>query len=191
MRCGEELATALRMKPTLPASYENNNISWTDVETALRIPLYSCPFKGCICAASERLQFLFYLAGEQRPTSHYEEVHKIGGEYVEWMQTIVFIYGTITVRERAAFPTVDLSVTLHAVRILALNYNDREIKALVCFCCGQIRTTMKGAQVIAYDTESVRDVRHGVEIAYVNRGWFANVEEKCPGTLLHTCRTNA
>ena len=26
MRCCEELATALRMKPTLPASYENNNI---------------------------------------------------------------------------------------------------------------------------------------------------------------------
>ena len=59
IRCCEELATKLRMKPTLPASYENNNISWTDVETGMRIPLYSCPFLECRFASWNARNFCY------------------------------------------------------------------------------------------------------------------------------------
>ena len=50
MECSQKLSEHIRVRPTLPASIENYEKSFTDVETAIRLPLFSCPFRGCAYA---------------------------------------------------------------------------------------------------------------------------------------------
>ena len=57
-RCEALARRSLRSRPTSPASWENWNLSWTDVESGIRLPLYSCPFRQCYYHTAERQQFL-------------------------------------------------------------------------------------------------------------------------------------
>ena len=60
-QCASHLAERFRARPTLPADLANAAKSFTEVERAVRLPLYSCPFVGCSHASDDRLGFLRHL----------------------------------------------------------------------------------------------------------------------------------
>ena len=47
-RESKKLSAYLRERPTLPASSEDPQISFDSVDTAIRLPLFSCPFRKLV-----------------------------------------------------------------------------------------------------------------------------------------------
>jgi hypothetical protein len=102
--------------------------------------------------------------------------------------------GALSVQERIQFPAVGLSVTRRVLRVLTKRYNDKNIQALACFCCGQIRTTISGPEVIDYSTGklAIIDYSNGkatrrTEIDYETLESLKRLEKFCEGTLLNNC----
>ena len=103
-----------------------------------------------------------------------------------WMTRLDYVYGAISVKERAQWPRLGLSVTRRTLRRVAARYTDANVKCLTCFCCAQKRTTLCGMAYVdfASNQETVRVRR---EIEYWTLRDLAKVEYDCPGTLLNNC----
>ena len=144
MQCSQELSDYLRVRPTLPASTENYEVSFTDVETAIRLPLFSCPFRGCAYATDERAAFLRHLASPTETFGHYALVRNLCGRHFSIASPLDFVYSAISIIERRQIPCIGMATTRRALRRLTKVYNDDAIKALVCFVCGEIHCTMRG-----------------------------------------------
>ena len=49
MQCSQKLSDHLRARPTLPASSDNYEVSFADVETAIRLPFFLPLPRLCVC----------------------------------------------------------------------------------------------------------------------------------------------
>ena len=70
MECSRNLSRHLRTRPTLPGRSDDCNMSFTNVETALRLPLFSCPFRGCRFSTDIRAGFLLHVASSTVGDGH-------------------------------------------------------------------------------------------------------------------------
>ena len=183
MQCSQELSDHLRVRPTLPASTDNYEVSFTDVETAIRLPLFSCPFRGCAYATDERAAFLRHLASPTETVGHYALVRTLCGRHFSIASPLDFVYSAISIIERRQIPCIGMATTRRALRQLTKVYNDDAIKALVCFVCGEIHCTMRGPE--PFETESIECAECSVQ--YMNREWFRLIEARYPGSLLNNC----
>ena len=71
-----------------------------------------------------------------------------------WMQRIDYVNGAVREKERNKFPNLGLSVTRRVLRTLVQTYNDNNIKCLVCFICGEQRTTGQGYPCPSFENAS-------------------------------------
>ena len=160
LECSQKLAEYMRSRPTLPASIENSETSFTAVEIAIRLPLYSCPFRGCVYATDERSSFLHHLASPEDTNGHYALVSTLCRRFFAIASPLDFVYNAISIIERGQIPCIGMATTRRALRRLTQVYNDKEVKALVCFLCGEIHTTVQ------------------LSIEYMNRDGFRSVEAR-------------
>ena len=144
LECSQQLSVHLRERPTLPANADNNEVSFADVETAIRLPFFSCPFRGCAYATDDRAVFLRHLASPTERDGHYMLVRNICGQHFSLAPPLDFVYSAISIIERRQIPCIGMATTRRALRQLTKVYNNDTIKALVCFVCGEIHCTMRG-----------------------------------------------
>ena len=183
MQCSQELSDHLRARPTLPASVENHEVSFADVGTAIRLPLFACPFRGCASASDERGAFLRHLASPTDTNGHYALVRDICGRHFSIARPLDFVYSAMSIIERRQIPSIGMATTRRALRQLTKVYNDDTIKALVCFVCGEIHTTMRGPE--PFEEDSLGSAESSIQ--YINREWLRVIEERYPGSLLNNC----
>ena len=183
MQCSRELAHHLRGRPTLPASMEDPDVSFHDVEVPIRLPFYSCPFRGCAYATDERPEYLRHLASQKEATGQYALVKQLCGHHFSKRSPLDFVYNTISIVERRQVPCIGMATTRRALRVLAKVYNDETTKALVCFVCGEIHSTMRGPE--PFEEESTGNAECSIE--YISREWLRGIEAKHPGSLLNNC----
>ncbi len=141
--CWQSLAQHLRDRPTLPASWEDADKSFTDVDSAVRLPLCSCPFKQCIYSCDSRRDFLLHIGGDG---PHRQIIEEVCGKHLDHFSSLDFLAGSFSVIEREHFPLIGMATTRRALRTLPSVYNDDVIKSLVCFVCGQIHSTAPGPE---------------------------------------------
>ena len=78
-----------------------------------------------------------------------------------------------------------MAATRRALRALTMVFNDEKVKALVCFVCGQIHTTV-GSSVPEDCKDESSSGSHGA-IRYFGLAFLRWLESTCPGTLLNNC----
>ena len=103
------------------------------------------------------------------------------------MTTLDYVQQAMALAERERWPRVGLSTTRRALRALAGRYNDKNIQCLVCFICGQQRTTCAGYPVVDLEADAGCGGGRHTEIMYHTLAEVCGVEEKHPGTLLNNC----
>ena len=118
----------------------------------VRLPLYSCPFKGCSYATKKRYEYLLHVGGTEAAAQHFKVIKETCGKYLHLASPLDFVYLAMSYAEREKFPLIGPTVTRRALRTLTTVYNDEEdgTKALICFCCAQIDVTIKGPDVLRY-----------------------------------------
>ena len=146
MHCARRIAMLLRSRPTLPASWEDTSKSFTQVEAAVRLPLYSCPFKRCVFATNNGDEFLQHLASEAPTSPPFHKLKAICEQHRHVARPLDFIYLALATIEREQVPLIGMATTRRALRELTTRYNDTEVQALTCFVCGCIHTTTNGPE---------------------------------------------
>ena len=136
--CSKLLSDHMRDRPTLPASWDDASVSFEDVALAIRLPLYSCPFSRCVFATDARVCYLKHLVDYDSP--HLELIPNVCGT-PQHKTPLDFVYNAMSMKERNKIPLIGPATTRRALRTLIRRYNDETIAALVCFSCGQIKTT--------------------------------------------------
>ena len=114
-RCETLALQHLRQRPTLPAAWEDPAVSWTDTDSGWRIPVFSCPFKGCDFGTDSRVDFLLHMAGAKSP--HRTTIEEVClPDTTPWLQRIDYIYGAIAYHEQRQWPRLGLAVTRRVLR---------------------------------------------------------------------------
>ena len=139
----------MRQRPTLPLKADGSSLTATDLESGMKLPLYSCPFQDtnngpCNFHTDDRELFLHHIAGGVKDETHAAEIAQICGQDITWMTNLDYIYKAMAIAERERWPLLGLSTTRRALNLLAHRYNDDTIQCLACFICGQLRTTCSG-----------------------------------------------
>ncbi|CAJ1395073.1 unnamed protein product [Effrenium voratum] len=138
----ELLAAQMRSNPTLPSS---GTVSAQDMMSEfIRLPLFSCPFAGCVFETDDEGVFLQHVEGAEGP--HAKAVAAVSAQYVSPMCHGDMVAAAVALLERRKVPCVGAAVTRRVLRRLAEAACDAEVQALVCFVCGQVHTTARGAQ---------------------------------------------
>ena len=88
--------------------------------------------------------FLHHIAGGIGDRTHEHEISLICKNDISWMSRLDYVYGAIAIAERERWPALGLSTTRRSLNLLAHRYNDRSIRCVSCFICGQLRTTCPG-----------------------------------------------
>lgn len=102
------------------------------------------------------------------------------------MQRLDYICGAISTKERSTWPKLGLAVTRRVLRTLVKRYNDTRTKCLVCFVCGEQRTTLTGFEHPNFEDE-INHFSGRREIEFFDTQYFNNVELRQPGSLLNNC----
>ena len=113
------LAQSLRARPALPASWGNPNVSWTDVDSGIRHPLYSCPFRGCSWYGEDHQNFVNHI-----DEAHGKEIDIACEPDKNPHGRMDYLHEAIACKERESFPLVGLAVARRSLRDLAQHYND-------------------------------------------------------------------
>ena len=153
-QCSEQLAHFLRERPTLPAHKDDYEVSFDDVETAIRLPLFSCPFRGCGYASDDRDAFHSHLASSTDRHGHFPVAQKLCGMHFSIASPLDFVHNAMSILERQHIPRIGMATTRRALRRLTQVYNDATIKVLVCFVCGEIHCTIRGPMPFEKDSGS-------------------------------------
>ena len=152
-RCAA-LASEFRERPTLPADPGDPNVSFTDVASGVRFPLYACAFRGCLWQGADKGGLESHLA-----SAHGDRIQEVcGGAFGH----LDYYQEAIAWLERSRIPAVGASVDRRTLSLLAQDYNDEKIRNLICFVCGQSKTTMPGGKS---------------PIEYKKRAWLALLGE--------------
>ena len=144
-----------------------------DVESGVRLPLYSCPFKHCAFSTESEPAHYDHIASRQASDPHYAVIHKCCGKHLARISAIDFVHRAVTLIEQQQIPLVGASTTRRSLNALTSNYKDEKIKALACFACGQIKVALGGA--------------HSGSISMKPRFELQRIERERPGTLLKKC----
>lgn len=187
-RCCTRLADAyLRDCPTLPADWENTKKSWVRVETAIRLPCFSCPFIDCSFCTDDREKYMLHVGSEAPDAPHLQQIIEVCGNIgtVPGVSAIDWVEGATGVAERRKFPTIGAATTRRALRRLAQVFNDDTVRTLACFCCGKQQTTWSGPPDIDYQTGSCAPGR--AEINMFGAAWFVELEQQKKGSLACNC----
>ena len=190
-RCAE-LRKHMRLRPTLPLRSDGEPLSMEDLQSGMKLPLYSCPFVcddgvSCRFHTDDRTHFTHHIAGGVRDRAHADLIAQVCKADVHWMTNRDYVQEAIAVAERERWPRVGLSTTRRALNILALRYNDDTIQCLACFICAQLRTTCEGYPVVDLDADTGGDGFAHKEIRYYTAAELCKMEKKFPGTLLNNC----
>ena len=182
----------LRRRPTLPTKANGECMSKEDLNAGVRLPLYSCPFKGkdgtaCRFHTDDRTAFLHHIAGGVSDATHKAEIEKICGHDMPWLTALDYVQAAVAIAERENWPRLGLSTTRRALNQVALRYNDEKIQCLTCFVCCQLRTTCEGYPVVNLNSAAGTALTKNSEIQYRSQAAFCEMESKHPGTLLNNC----
>ena len=79
-------------------------------------------------------------------------VRNICGRHFSIARPLDFVYSAMSIIERRQIPCIGMATTRRALRHLTHVYNDEAVKALVCFVCGGIHTTLRGPQPFEDDS---------------------------------------
>ncbi len=109
-----KLSRALRCRPTLPALAEDPQQSFEDVELAIRLPLYSCPFRGCTVGSDHRLKVLKRMAYGP----HEQAITQACGSCLRQASTLDCVYQAAALLERDHIPVIGHATTRKALRTL-------------------------------------------------------------------------
>jgi hypothetical protein len=183
--CSERLARLMRTRPTLPASWEESNTSFVDVDTPIRLPLYSCPFQDCIFHTDDRDSFLKHIGGRGADSPHFATIQEHCGKHFAIAEPLDFVHNAISIIERINFPRIGMATTRRALRTLTNRYNDSSVQSIICFVCGQIHSSATGPEPFSANTET--SLRSVADIKYQDRKWWQRLEINQPGTLLNNC----
>ena len=61
-RCSE-LRKRMRLRPCLPLKDDGQCLSYADVASGMKLPIYSCPYEHCCFQSDNRCVFLHHVAG--------------------------------------------------------------------------------------------------------------------------------
>ncbi|CAJ1359607.1 unnamed protein product, partial [Effrenium voratum] len=169
----ELLAAQMRSNPTLPSS---GTVSAQDMMSEfIRLPLFSCPFAGCVFETDDEGVFLQHVEGAEGP--HAKPVAAVSAQYVSPM-----CHGDMVAA------CVGAAVTRRVLRRLAEAACDAEVQALVCFVCGQVHTTARGPLRRSRKGDLVRQP---AGISFRSAAWFREVGACWPGVWQETCGLEA
>ena len=190
-RC-RELRQLMRERPTLPLKADGAALTASDLETGMKLPLCSCPFRRneygpCHFHTSDRDIFLHHIAGGARDDTHARELAQICKDDISWMTNLDYVYRAMAIAERERWPMLGLSTTRRSLNQLVQRYNDETTECLACFICGQLRTTCAGYPPVVLESSSSSPSPANVEIRYWKEAVFQEVEKQFPGTLLNNC----
>ena len=174
--CAHILAAFLRRRPTLPASAEDPTISFTQVSVPIRLPLYSCPFRGCRFHTDCEEEHRRHVASRLPEDPHHHILSATCGPYLKMIDSLDFVHRAMSLIEKQQIPCVGPATTRRALRTLTTKYNDSKVRALCCFVCGQVHTTMQGGALDSGDM-----------IKMCSAEWLLSMERHHPGTLLNNC----
>lgn len=177
----------MRQRPCLPCNRDGSAMSYNDVCSGIRLPLYSCPYIGCSFCTDDRCIFLHHVAGGVSDTTHLDIFEKILTEELDWIGRLDYVYGAAAVAERERWPRIGLSTTRRALNMVCQRYNDDTIKCLACFVCAQLRTTVSGYPHIDLSEAVQNDKFCNTEVEWRGAGAFDKLEADRPGTLLNNC----
>ena len=177
----------MRIRPTLPLKPQGGTLSASDLDSGMKLPLYSCPFDKCCFHTNDRGAFLHHISGGVKDSTHSLEISKICKDDMPWMTATDYVYGAIGVAERERWPLVGLSTTRRCLNLLALRYNDTTTKCLACFICGQLRTTCGGYPQVDLQSKERCDTPSNEPIGYWKEAALQDLEKQFPGTLLNNC----
>ena len=142
--CAKRLAEHLRERPTLPARPDDPERSLTEVDLPIRLPLFSCPFRGCVFNTDDEAEYDEHVASRTRAFPHHCVIAETCNPHLAYIDAKDFVHRAVSIREQNQIPLIGPATTRRALRTLTTRYNDENIQALCCFICGQIHTTMAG-----------------------------------------------
>ena len=182
LHCQTQLAAELRDRPTLPASEVNDQVSFADVESWVRLAVFACPFKGCRFHTNKRREYVEHLSCKNGEGSHWNLIKAAYEKHPDWrkLRDIPFelVNAAVSVTERRNFPRIGPAVTRRTLNRLMQRYNDKLVSANACFICGQLRLIVPDA----HDDVPANNVVS--EISYYNMSWLRSL---APGALMNNC----
>ena len=126
-------------------------MSYADVSSGTKLPIYSCPYQNCSFHCDDRCRFLHHVAGGVSDSTHRQMLDGLLKVDLPWMNRLDYVYGAVAVAERERWPRIGLSTTRRALNVLCRRYNDDRIHCLACFVRDQLRTTCCGYVAIDLD----------------------------------------
>ena len=172
------MRVCMRQRPCLPLAANGSPMSYSEVSSGDKLPLYSCPFIGCSYSTSTRMLFLHHIAGGVADTTHLTQLNEICNSGLLWMTKLDYVYGAIAIAERERWPRIGLSTTRRSLNELCQRYNDDEIQCLTCFTCSQMRSTAKGYPTVDLETLLVEPAEYQHEILLRKVRDFQFLEEE-------------
>ena len=169
-RCAE-LRKYLRRRATLPLNRDGSVMTVEDVQSGMGLPSYSCPFSNqgtaaCIFHTCDRTLFLHHIAGGIRDMTHAGLIREVCKTDFPWITSLDYVQEAMSAAEREGWPRVGLATTRRALNVLASRYIDDKIQCLVCFICGQLRTTCAGYPTIDLEADISSEGGRHTEIMY-------------------------
>ena len=141
--------------------------------------------KKCLFHTEDRCEFLLHVGGVNSP--HRVDIEQSGGPPdTPHMRRIDYVAGAVSVQERRQWPRLGLSITRRTLRGVARALTDGSTQCLVCFVCGEQRTTLTGPE--HPDFEEVNLVpKQRRNIEYCSVAYFRSLERTHPHSLLNNC----
>ena len=98
-RCAA-LRRCMRERPCLPAKDGGEPMTYVDVASGAKLPLYTCPYLECVYCSNDRATFLHHVAGGVSDRTHFAILDKICKGDLSWMTRLDYVYGAVAVAER-------------------------------------------------------------------------------------------
>ena len=180
-----KLRSLMRTRPTLPVKMDGTDLTVSDIQSGMRLPLYSCPFKdpfknyesgACNYHTSDRTAFIHHICGGAMDPTHQEAISSICPNDIANMGRFDYIHGALAVAEQERWPRIGLSITRRALNLLAHRYNDEKIQCLVCFVCAQTRTTCAGYPTVNLKSTKGAANSYHTEINYYKEANLCDLE---------------
>ena len=133
----------MRKRPTLPLKAGGTELTAEDLETGIKLPLYSCPYQDCHFHTNERNLFEHHISGGARDRTRAAKIDEICQIDMTWMTNRDYVSRAIAIAERERWPLLGLSTTRRSLNLLALRYNNKTTQCLACFICGQLRNHVR------------------------------------------------
>ena len=169
-QAAQHLSQCLRRRPTLPPDPKDLNAPWTDVNSAMRLPLLTCSFRGCAWWGERREELERHLKANDRHREDFLKCRSVS-PFTRIYADIDLYEEAIAILEREQFPLIGPSVDRRALETLTRDYKDDSVRSLICFVCGQIHTQMPGPNSEIEYQDKKWFGKLGQETLEVNLGW--------------------